>query len=180
MERFLGTLPANIQAEVYSKRALAADHWNSIGVFTDEQKQSYSGYDRKTLQELGNQGDLLALDILADKYLREDRDLVKNTETNLKAVLFGSAKAALSLGTIPTSKSFDAEGRSNLINAITWHQISAKMGHKLAESFRDSGLKVRGLTLTEEEWMIVEQKTDALYAQLNKKRRELGLPEYSN
>lgn len=172
------TLPSYIQAEIHGHQAAANKHWESLGYFNDEQRQSYASYDRDTLKALGDQGDLLALDVLAQKYLKEDRDLEKSSEIELKAVLFGSAKAAQNLAIWAKSNEVNEGGRAHIYNAMTWYKIASMMGDKLAEGFGNSTLKVKNITLSEKEWELVNSQAEAIYAQLNEKRRELGLPEF--
>lgn len=173
MDRMLEELPSDAQAEVYKQRAIAAKRWKEVGVFTEEEQQSYQSYDKQTLESLGNQGDLLALDVLAQKYLLEDKNLAKSRETNLKAVLFGSAKAAGSLAIKPSS-----DDRSEIYKSMAWHQVAAMLGDKSAPAFGYSVLKAKGITLDEQEWVLVQRQAEDAYALLNAKRRELGLPDY--
>lgn len=177
MYGLLDALPSGMVADIYTKKAIAEKHWESLGYFNEEQKQGYASYDKETLEALGDQGDLLALDILSHKYLTEDRNLKKSRETDLKAVLFGSSEAALSLASEIYSN--EADDRSKVYAAMTWYEVATMMGDKIAKGFRDSTLRVRNITLSEREWTLIQQQAEATYARLNEKRREMGLPEFN-
>ena len=176
------TLPSDVLADIHTQQAINHKHWENIGFFDEEQKSSYASYNRETLLELGNQGDILALDILADMYLLEDRDREKSTEINMQAVLFGSAIAASKLAISADSPTLYGnkltKHKSYIYKEMTWHKVSAMMGNKAAEGIMNSILKAQGVTLSEEEWSLIQKQADITYEQLNNKRREIGLSDY--
>ncbi len=175
---WIETLPSGIQSIIHKRQALQGTRWENLGYFDNEQKRAYASYDKDTLEALGDQGDLLALDILAQKYIKEDRNRTKATEVDLKAVVFGSAKAASSLAIRADSPSHaknDESGRSHIYRAMAWYRVAAIMGDETAKGFGDSILRVRNIALSEYEWTLVNRQAEAIYAGINRKRRDMGL-----
>ncbi|MCR6650421.1 MAG: hypothetical protein NVV73_02440 [Cellvibrionaceae bacterium] len=184
MNGLIETLPSEIQAEIQTRKAIADKYWESLGFFSEEQKQGYASYDKETLEAMGNQGDLLAWDVLSHKNLTEDRSHAKFVETSFKSVLFGSAKGARSMANASLSKqdrnpSNDTEDRSHIYNAMAWLEIAIMMGDRSAPSARNAKLGAKEITLSEQEWALVRRRAEAINGRLNEKRREMGLPEFN-
>lgn len=177
-------LPEDLREELYKRQAAQIEDMEKLGYFSDEQKEVYVSYDTETLEALGDQGDLVALNILAKRYHYKDKNETKAMETYFKSVLFGSANAAVSLAIISRGKakaSYDdnsAESRLYIYNSIAWYKIASMMGDKRVEEFMLSSLQVDGITLNEQEWEKVNYQAEAAFTKLNEKRIELGLSEY--
>lgn len=174
--------PPNVQSAFYEHMAKSKAKYEALGFFSDDQKEPYKAYNREQLETLAEAGDLIALDVLARIYL-EDRNFSKAASTHYRAVLFGSAKSAGSLAIHHESKSQvgigepENEDIRELYTALAWYKIANLMGDQTAESTMRSSLRVKGVSLSQNEWDFVDAETKRIWQQLNTDRNKLGVKQ---
>lgn len=146
----------------------------------------YMTYPVETLEEMGENGDVMALDVLHEIYYRdakfEQGDLVME-----KAAMFGSIEALFALG--GTMASF-AEGlamgerkpspetRSKLFKGMAWLKVGIQRGDPYARQEFDAFMAKRSLNLTDEDLAVIETKAHAFYDRLIRERQRRGLGEF--
>lgn len=151
-----------------------------------QDRMLYMTYPVETLEEMGENGDVMALDVLHEIYYREAKfeqgDLAME-----KAAMFGSTEALFVMGV--TLVSF-AEGlamgeikpspetRSKLFKGMAWLKVGTQRGDPYSKGKFDKYMTRRSFNLTDEDLAVIEAKAQAFYDRLIRERQRRGLGEF--
>lgn len=152
------------------------------------QVESYKYYDRKVLEELGEQGDLIALAAIvdSDNFPEEIKAWAAK-----KAAIYGGTGDAVSYFSIQNkglSKALMFSGKTEeaknaLLESIAWDEFSALRGDtSLFENiaFILSFEEMKELEISKEDESWISQRAQQIYSELSKERALLGLAPFDN
>lgn len=102
------------------------------GYFREEDKEQYHQYDAETLSAMGEDGDLKALIVLAEKPIAPQR----KAWANMRASMLGSTNAmnglAISEHPYESKDKASPEHKNALWKSLAWYKLSKRMGDKYA------------------------------------------------
>ena len=167
----------------------------SRGYFSNTEKEGYASYDIGVLQTLAGQGDMLAAQLLAIKFL-ERGDAQKARDAELLAAMHGSTKAIINLGmfvavadlsgvSIGESGQLSAAigapiDRTKVMEKLAFYQAAAMRGDTGAIEIGVADLKRYGVTLSKAESEIVEGWAKKLYVSIEDARLRSHLGPLDN
>jgi len=145
----------------------------------------YDNYDIEALEQLGEQHDLKALDLLAQKYILL-QDLDNAIKTYRKAAAFGSTQALNELGDLERKIAFEENvtteqkelyrGRIKLSH----YQAAILRGDTVALMASENYISTHKLKLTNEDKEHVRNNGIKIYNRLITERVKRGLPAFDN
>ncbi|WGO98449.1 hypothetical protein QFX18_00025 [Saccharophagus degradans] len=180
-EKIFESLPSDVQLTIETKQRRMENYMEGLGYFDEASRNNYYGYDMETLNTLGMQGDLLALDVLASKYLTEAKDIHKAIDVYRTAVTWGSSLAAQNIAAAKLAhinRSIDSEeNKLRIENAMQWCQLATLLGDPLAESFKIATISAYEVDLSDAEWERINIRAQRQLDKFNATRSEMGLPK---
>lgn len=179
----LAELSENSNTELYRE---GSEFMASRGYVSSDALEVYRNYDVPTLTAMGDNGDLIALAELANKYNNADTWAL-GLATWEKAAMFGATNTALALGgwNINQSKVYEdidqTLSHQALVEGLAWYEFVRLRG---GNPFLDSQRK----TLTEENLSLLDpdilseanQRGANIYARLESERIARGLEPFDN
>jgi hypothetical protein len=147
----------------------------------------YQGYSLETLSALAEQGDIYALQLVAEQLREEGLDEPANAYL-FEAAARGSVHAIERLGrahylnVVRARNDGDAVAeKHSVMEALAWYETAYLRGDLNSRSRVDGLMENLGeLELTEEDLHSVQQKAQAHYRQLEGHRLQLGFPDFDN
>jgi len=141
----------------------------------------YDSYNIETLKSLAAQGDLKALDLLAWKYLKL-KDIGKAIYYYNKAAILGSTYALKVLGKISdTARAKDkTQTQTDAITELAYYQAGILRGDTSLLLESESCIEVRGLALSDEDKLFIQNMGAKIYADLKSERVALGLGKFNS
>lgn len=152
------------------------------GYFSQEDYEQYATYDDETLERLGDQGDLLALDIIADGYDSEGR-IEKAANVRWKAVVYGSTAALNDLVAMNEAQLLKEEDvdRKEIVKSMLIHaEVSAIRGDNYSIWTSLMSLNRSGIELSEKEKNDISSRAKSIYSKVEDRRRSMGLGSFIN
>jgi len=159
-----------------------------LGYFVNGEVDNYASYSIETLEALGDQGDLVALEALANIYF-ETVQKEQALQTLEKAAIHGSTNALYALGALAKSSLYSAEVKGvssgpdyqeGLIGWLSYSEVAIRRGDLEIKEDTEIGLKVHGIELSEPDKIAINLAADEIYSRLNESRQRLGLGEFNN
>lgn len=158
----------------------------SRGYVNDDFLEVYRGYDVPTLTAMGEDGDLTALSVLAEKYNGSDTWALGLAVWE-KSAMFGATNTALALGSWNISQSKVYEdidqtlSHQALVEGLAWYEFVRLRGG-------NPYLEVQRRTLTEENLSLLDpdivraarQRGAEIYTRLESQRISRGLEPFDN
>ncbi len=154
------------------------------GYFTADDYNQYASYDDQTLWELGNQGDLKALHMLADSFKESGR--VEDTNQILGfASIHGSTKALTRLATISQVQSWRTEANekdkiNNIKNMLAFAEAAAMRGDLSGIWAGLMELQNNAINLSVDDISDASAIARQIYDDLQNRRSALGLDLFDN
>lgn len=173
----------------YREQKIIKDWMNLRGYVNKNDQDIYQNYDGKILKELAEKGDLIAIDVLADRHFKKND--IQNGKNYLKlAAIFGSTPA-LSKLTAFSAPAFSGDKTEELRRSAVIETLAIA---KVIEMRGDPGLAINAvndlnnsyerlygekqqLTLNNAD---VNARANELYGFLVDARRERGLGDFDN
>lgn len=162
------------------------DWFESKGFYSQEERDTYSGYSVETLAALAKSGDTIALNILGDEVLDQGRfqDAARVYHT---AAVYGSVESLQKMAVLHetlAAKSL-SEGnllktRENLADMAVLFQISAMRGYTPAIETGVSLLNRYDVRFTDAELQEISAKSDVIYSEMLKIREDMGLGPFDD
>ncbi|OZY86737.1 hypothetical protein CBP51_06915 [Cellvibrio mixtus] len=174
----------NPMGDAVSKREIV-DWFASRGNFSfadPAAHNDYQQYDLDTLHKLGDQGDLRALDELANR--TETIDQLKSILA--KAAIYGSTAAITRMGTAIESEfwigNMSAEQRKPyILEAMSFYEVAEQRGDWWGKINDGRSLLERyGVTLSDEDNFYIAKRSKEIYENFEKIRIEMGLGAFDN
>lgn len=166
------------------------EHLKRLGQFSAEDQAAYLNYDDDTLQKLGANGDLLAMEILVDKAMDNyEIDQDRAEKAIEKAIIYGSTRAVMVKAILETSGGSSAiyidgkdspEYRDAMRESLAWFQFGMMRGDLTLRHFAQREIKRAGFEMTDEDKMEIDRQARKIFKDMLDRRRELGLGEYDN
>jgi hypothetical protein len=172
--------------EVTSLKNWLGDH----GYIREQDQEVYNTYSDDILKDLGKNGDVMALQILTNRAVK-NRDKESAVLYMELGVIFGSTTElnALTIYTRPQypNDATEEQRRPSALETLALTQVIAKRGDKSLSAISKSEfiksyktLYGVDLVLTEEEDRQVANRAQAIYDQFQELRREKGLGDFDN
>jgi len=153
-------------------------------------EDDYDSYSLETIKALAKQGDIRALDILAESIRENDGNLEKAENIYIESAARGSLNAVDEIISIKYKKinSFndsDAErAKKNAVEALAWIQIGKRRGQLDIAPDRlrnfDHYTQQLGIPLSLEDYKEADSLARQIYEDLQAKRNRLALGEFDN
>lgn len=141
----------------------------------------YTTYDDSVLAQLGENGDLRALHVLADraKNIKEFRSILQT------AAVFGSTEALVRLGAINEAEDLgnmkSEERKEKIIQALSYYDAAQLRGDWWGNIVRGQNLQKRySHELNEQDKIIIQENAKAIYDQAQSERHTRGLGNFDN
>ena len=176
--------PVN-SAEHHESKQWFYDH----GYYSNEDLAVYETYDDKTLMSLCSMGDVVALEVLAGKYIQHGKS-EKAIPFIRESIARGStgALARLAIFTLPDyTNEYDPVARKRaIIETFALYRVAglrgdihiAKTGLRIQERELE---KIYGaLDFTEKDYQLIDIRAQELYDQFQEERWRLGLGDFEN
>lgn len=182
-------LPPALLKKLSSSQILQLEYdqarWNEErGYFSQEHYDQYATYDNEVLSQLAREGDLLALDILADNHQAQG-ERAQAAHLRWIAAIHGSTAALNDLATMHQVQLWkdglgDERRTEHLIGMLAHAEVSAMRGDRTGVWTQLMGLHQEKITL--EESVIKKSSSVAreLYSELESQRAALGLNGFDN
>jgi hypothetical protein len=147
----------------------------------------YDGYTKETLRALAEQGDIHALQLLAER-LHEQGEHDPANAYLLEAAVHGSVHALDRLGAAhyaamlrARNEGDEAAERRSALNALAWYETAYLRGDLNARSRVDGLMQNLGeLEFNDNEIFNIRLRSEAHYRQLATRRAQLGYEEFDN
>ena len=165
------------------------DLHSKMGLFSEEDNDSYKAYSIEALEEMGELGDVLALDTLAGIYYKAG-ELENGHNALKKAAMYGSIFAPSTLGNVMAEVAearsmmagkFTPAAREDLLEAMAWINLAivrdTPLSHIKDEFEKRLNKPSLGITAAEEQK--IQYLTQKLYKDLLHKRQERGLGDFN-
>ena len=177
MQRELAGIPSQ---EVYKQ---AEDRSIVQGYFSDEDLAAYDGYAEDALIALGDNGDLRALRVLANRYMNSG-EVDKWSAALDKAVVYGSTAALMEIGSYKVGMadyiSDTKEKQAQLIEGLAWYEVGIKRGDDYYRLLKEQTIERYGISVKPAGGGLIEARAFEILSELEKKRIALGLPQFDN
>ena len=167
----------------------AAEWMRKNGRYTKDERDDYQYYDDKTLESLGQTGDIKALTILGSRYITEYRDTQKASYYYDLAAIRGSihAIAALEIINAPNPMQSASERRASALDALSFSKAIELRGDEHFSKLEKEKIiqgyeQVFGekLLLSSDDENIIDEKANQLYNKWIVERQTLGLGDFDN
>ena len=152
------------------------------GYFLEEDLLPYNGYSEATLISLGEDGDLRALRVLANRYMHAG-DVEKHMDALRKAALHGSTAALMEIGTFQLGMarhSPDEQMREMQLEGLAWFELGIKRGDGYYHVLKERAMQQYQVSLSTDEKKRIEIQALELLSRLQKQRAASGLPALDN
>lgn len=152
----------------------------------------YKNYDLNILESLSNNGDILAMHILADRHMERELQPGGNGEkgielqrnTLLKAATYGSTWALFQLGLSLSSEAGLTSGQAGhkmMLDSFAYYDVAEMRGDKMPNIHnRNATSESDKIQLNEEDQQYILKKSQEIYQGLVTNRRTLGLGDFDN
>lgn len=157
-----------------------------------ENEAVYKNYETSVLEQLSDSGDIVAMHVLADRYLNEfiargdgQHGIELQRQTFSRAATYGSTWAlnqiALSLSTEAALVNSPEQRRNMILDSLAYLDVAERRGDRLPKiTSRKLTLEEYGFSPSKEELEHIKNRANAIYDDMAEKRQELGLPEFDN
>ena len=163
---------------------------------SDKEQNAYNGYTEEALRSLAKNGDMVALHVLADRY--GDLDYIKANGIDVltvlrirhdflyEAAIRGSTRALMELGIHYAAKNQNASGgyeekKAAEIEVLAIYKVATLRGDP--DHFIDElrvSKSIRGVEITDADKQHIDLRAKAIYADLQAKRKDMGLEDFDN
>lgn len=170
---------------------LTARDWHEIhlwresrGYISDQDRAIYQTYDQTTLTQLARDGDVIALQELAEQ-ARAQGEARASAGLYQEAAVHGSTYALAQTGNIIANdiraEADESQRREIALYGLAWHRVAVLRGDREVEASHVSRyMRENDLTLEPEEEAQVEQRAQMLYDDLNDRRQSIGLGAFDD
>ncbi|GAA6168033.1 hypothetical protein [Sessilibacter corallicola] len=163
------------------------DWQHAQGFFVKEDFQPYDGYSEDTLLSLAYQGDLLAIEILSQKYLSEHKDIVKYRAIRELSIISGSIfSISLRMNSlIREARELNHNDKQHEFNeflgeAIIFSNLAIMRGSYSSSWQINHFLDEYEIEFDEEQLQQFKRHAQDLYDLYENERIQLGLGEFDN
>lgn len=155
------------------------------GYSLKSENSDYNNYDISTLESLSDSGDLVATQILAQKY----HELGRRSdayETYAKSATYGSTSALRSMATFHQSKyhmnsgSDEAQRMETALDVLAFFQAAVIRGDTEALVEAKAFVEVNGIQLSESDRQEIYARGKRIYKVLSDARASAGMDEFDN
>jgi hypothetical protein len=152
--------------------------------FTDIDE--YASYDKATVEQLAQNGDIRAMQRLGDLLLGVDAGFAKSKSAFTDAAVHGSTAAMEAIGTVLESFVYSnaktvLEKREAVLDVLAWYNAAALRGDRLPISeSAGSFIRINKIGLSDQDRVEIQARSQKIYDDLLQKRRALGLGEFDN
>lgn len=165
--------------------AKGAELMKKWGYFSDKDKEVYNTYDEKTLQELGDNGDLLALTVLMERSMMNFNveSLEKTFAAIEKAAVYGSTPALRNRAiAVPVSMYEEgSEGyRAAMRESLALYEVGLIRGDPRFRGYIREKLRDTSYKISDEDQALIDLRAKEIYDHLTQKRKALGLGGFDN
>lgn len=157
-----------------------AKSWKeSVGYFSDEEENEYGRLSKNVLEELAKSGDLKAMQTLADQ--ESFNDLNRAKELYYQAAVYGSIPAIRSLKSFKVGEYLRNKKTEDAMEAYAYLHVIVKRGD-LNAKYNDIGIfsEVYDFYPNDAQLHYIENRSNQIMEDLERRRRELGLPAFDN
>ncbi len=160
----------------------------SRGRFSAESLAEYSSYDFETLNKLADGGDLKAMMVLADYYISERNPDQANGSDNamrilIRAAIHGSTHALENYSEFFESKVYKPGSvltNEQMIEVLAWKNVAALRGDMFPNQIASNDVERLKFVLNAESAGRIRQRSQEIYAELQKERTAIGLGDFDN
>lgn len=173
--------PKTISSDTVIEHSPGYKEWRqSRGYFSDEDLQEYGGFKLDKLEELASKGDLKAIEVLRKYELSSGNTKRYNELVNLAAV-YGSLSSVRILTADKMGEYVISKKEEDILEMFAYANLAVKRGdlntkYGLLEVYSKSF----NFYPNEEQQKYIDQRSDELMVDLEKRREELGLPPFDN
>jgi hypothetical protein len=137
------------------------------------------GYKLDKLEELVNKGDLKAIEVLRE-YERASGNVKRYKEVTNLGVVYGSLGALRGLSTEKKGNYIISRKEEDALEMFAYMELQAKRGDYFIKAKIPVDYKFFNFYPTQEQASYIDRRSDELMADLENRRKELGLPPFDN
>lgn len=151
----------------------------SRGYFSEVDLQEYKGFKLDKLEELANQGDLKAIEVLT-QFEASSSNWARHRELLELGTVYGSLKSLNRLAIEKVSQYIGSKKEEDALEMLAYRYLEGKRGDLYIKDKIPLELKILKFSPTPEQQIVIERRADELMADLENKRKILGLPPFDN
>lgn len=152
----------------------------SRGYFSDVDLQEYKGFKLDQLEDLANKGDLRAITVLME-YELSSRNIERYRELKYLGAVYGSMRSISLLTTEKGSEYIKSRKEEDALEFFSYMQLDVKRGNLHTKYTKiPTAYKQFNFYPNEEQANYIDRRSDELMADLENRRKELGLPPFDN
>lgn len=161
------------------KQVMKKNWRQSRGIFDDGELVDYEGFKLDKLEELANKGDLKAIEVLS-KYELSSGNTKRLLELMDLGAVHGSLNSLRYIGAEKKLKYMNSRKEEDALEAFAYLEFQAKRGDLFIKDKIPVDYKILNFYPTQEQASYIDQRSDELMADFEKRRKEMGLPPFDN